>query len=561
MKRRGPAVAGMAALLLAALLATACGRDTYIGEPAAPQNSEILFTSIRFEKDRLLGRLFRQVRGAPHIVGGVHRIQPDGSGLKVVGPRTYDAVVSPANGYVARVQADVPDGPTDILVYTMDEQGRRHKLSLTNTPDRCETSPAWSPDGTRLAFVSWARDEEWGCSVGGLPYEGPPPGAVPVKPGAPLPTPELGGTAALPASGGMWLLEVLDVEGAARVTADVPAGPSSLLWAPNGKALAAIYYGPVSQTLLFSVEPDALAETYRILESPTELAWSPDGTALAYAFVAFDPTGQTEATRILLDGPGGKELGRLPGRLVGRLNWSPDGSTLAFLIGTPLRGTGPVTPSELGGFEWSGSADLYLVNADGTGLRVLATSTAGLACPAWSPDGTRIAFLEFAILPPVQSGFPMEARPNLLSVVDVATGEKRQADPDPTCPLAWSRGGDRIAYVGVARSEKKERGPREPPEEKFFWSLFVMKTDDGSVAEIADDATPQTAGLTGESRIAWSPDGGQIAFLRSPDCRHVWCPYGRLHVASADGSRLKKLTAIPVEHIVGWVQRQPGGWP
>lgn len=54
--------------------------------------------------------------------------------------------------------------------------------------------------------------------------------------------------------------------------------------------------------------------------------------------------------------------------------WSPDGSTIAFVSN---RG---------------GALDLYLMNADGSGVRQLTHDQAIEGRPAWSPEGSRIAF-------------------------------------------------------------------------------------------------------------------------------------------------------------------------
>lgn len=57
--------------------------------------------------------------------------------------------------------------------------------------------------------------------------------------------------------------------------------------------------------------------------------------------------------------------------------WSPDGSKIAF---------------------WShrgGNLDVYVMNADGSAVARLTTDPADDLHPAWSPDGTRIAFTSF----------------------------------------------------------------------------------------------------------------------------------------------------------------------
>ena len=75
-----------------------------------------------------------------------------------------------------------------------------------------------------------------------------------------------------------------------------------------------------------------------------------------------------------------------PGNCVGVDDpaWSPDGSRIAFQYNL-------VDPAYTGSLGLD--AGIWIVNADGTGLRNLTAHPAQDTSPAWSPDGKRLAFV------------------------------------------------------------------------------------------------------------------------------------------------------------------------
>jgi Tol biopolymer transport system component len=100
--------------------------------------------------------------------------------------------------------------------------------------------------------------------------------------------------------------------------------------------------------------------------------WSPDGAMIVWAAMRL---GQREIWVMNADGTGPRQLTQL-NAAASMPDWSPDGSRIAFQA---RRG-------DMDENAW----DIWLVNADGTGLQRL-TSTASQVDPRWSPDGRQIA--------------------------------------------------------------------------------------------------------------------------------------------------------------------------
>ena len=112
-------------------------------------------------------------------------------------------------------------------------------------------------------------------------------------------------------------------------------------------------------------------------------AWSPDGQRIASVSVAHSFADARNPTKLGLwvtnaDGSDARRVA--PKATTGEPAWSPDGRRIAF-----RRYDG-----QLGSI---GTSDLFVVNADGSGLRRLTNHAENVRWFAWSPDGRTIAFL------------------------------------------------------------------------------------------------------------------------------------------------------------------------
>ncbi|MBK9007345.1 MAG: PD40 domain-containing protein [Anaerolineae bacterium] len=112
-------------------------------------------------------------------------------------------------------------------------------------------------------------------------------------------------------------------------------------------------------------------------------------------------------------------------------SWSPDGARLAFI--SPCRARGEVHENIYS------DAGIYLINADGSGLAPLTETLGANFDPAWSPDGTRIAFTS-----------NRDGR-NEIYTLEIASGQvTRLTTSDGSIESAqpsWSRDGRMIVYT------------------------------------------------------------------------------------------------------------------
>jgi Tol biopolymer transport system component len=304
-----------------------------------------------------------------------------------------------------------------------------HNVILgTSSGWRGSSSPVWSPDGRRIAYiVSRHRDDNdlYVMNADGSEQRRLTRKEVSHPSGGAQWSPDGRRIAFLRGvrlGGGDWKadLYVVNPNGSEqRKLGGHPAAWSAYAWSPDGRLIA--FTRERGELAVMNADGSGV----RVLARGGSPAWSPDGRRIAFI------DGYSTVYVMNADGSGRRRLTQ-GGELLG-LRWSPDGRKI--LLSCLKCAAGPRS-------RFSGWGEVYVMNADGSALRNLTRDPRTEGRPEWSPDGRKIAFTR------IEPGERSEI------VVMNADGSGKRKLAEGGGPV-WSPDGRKIAFTSD-RSGKLE---------------------------------------------------------------------------------------------------------
>lgn len=194
---------------------------------------------------------------------------------------------------------------------------------------------------------------------------------------------------------------------------------------------------------------------------------------------------------------------------IGPFAWSPDGQQIVFNAGSD--------------FEVTQRHDhkLYIINADGSGLRQVTSGDTNDIQPAWSPDGELITFhrnCELWVIRPDSSG-----------------GRRLLEGTDEFCAvvMVWSPDSQQVAFSNFVGGVHRE--------------VWVVNHD-GTNPHLVHSFDRPLEGMD----LAWNPDGRQIACLFGKGGEEKGL------LINADGSGEKTVEKDMMKKLRSWL---PNFWP
>ena len=236
----------------------------------------------------------------------------------------------------SRLASLCPSVALSLILASLTSSAATEPIRLT-TDGLLKQRPAWSPDGTQLAFT-----RHQGATI---------------------------------------FLFIRSADGSERRLTKSKDPEFDAHWSPDGKRLVFTFDKTVpnqGDMEVYSIAADG-SDLQPVLTSPGKLtheewpSWSPDGTRIALSSTR---DGNQEIYTVL---PDGKDLKRLTNdpAIDAHPCWSPDSQRVVFATN-----------------RW-GDLEIAVVNADGSNLVRLTDSRGFDDYPAWSPDGKTISFTSY----------------------------------------------------------------------------------------------------------------------------------------------------------------------
>jgi Tol biopolymer transport system component len=238
-------------------------------------------------------------------------------------------------------------------------------------------------------------------------------------------------------------------------------------------------------------------------------------------------------------------------------SWSPDGSRIVFQSNR------------------DGGSEIYVMDADGSDQVRLTNTDDGETDSVFSPDGAQIAFTRWHGVPAVPEIWVMDS--DGTDQHEVSTLPPSPGDPYPlrgqSMEPAWSPDGSRIAFttrrtgnydIWVMAPDGSAQRPifvdplNDDVEPDWFpgGSRLVVRTtssDSQLIVVNAEDGTSQSLGAVSSAvKPVWSPDGTQIVFSTRVEGHY------QLAVIPAEGGAPSLLTTSAADHeLAAWQPIQP----